>query len=106
MHCIYLSVSSLCIAIDHVEPNTEIQVQQVQWVFGGPQTPSCEDDNIVVIRESPGASNHIPWALFIFLSYFTILDCALDYRSWIEVVVILGSLFNPPLLILWLEIGR
>jgi hypothetical protein len=52
--------------MDHVEPKTEIQVQQDWWVFGGPQASSCEDANIVVTKASPGASNHIPWALFIF----------------------------------------
>jgi hypothetical protein len=38
----------------------EIQVQQVQGVFGGPQASSCEDANIVVIKASPDASNYIP----------------------------------------------
>jgi hypothetical protein len=65
--------------MDHVEPKTEIQVQQVQGVFGGPQTLSCKDANIVIIKASLGSSNHIPWALFIFLSYFMILDCALGW---------------------------
>jgi hypothetical protein len=46
--------------MDHVEPKTEIQVQQVQGVFGGPQVSSYEDANIVVIKASPGAFNHIP----------------------------------------------
>jgi hypothetical protein len=43
--------------IDHVEPKTKIQVKQVQGVFGGPQTSSCEDANIVVIKASPDALN-------------------------------------------------
>jgi hypothetical protein len=42
-----------------VETKTEIQVQQVQGVFGGPQVLSCKGANIVVIKASPGASNHI-----------------------------------------------
>jgi hypothetical protein len=79
-----------------VEPKTEIQVQQVQGVFGRPQVSSCEDANIIVIKASTDASNQIPWALFIFLYYFMILDCALGYRSWIEAIVALGSLSNPP----------
>jgi hypothetical protein len=45
--------------MDHVEPKIEIQVQQVQGVFGGPQASSYEDANIVVIKTSPGAFNHI-----------------------------------------------
>jgi hypothetical protein len=44
--------------IDHAEP--EFEAEQVQWVFGGPQASSCEDANIVVIKASPGASNHLP----------------------------------------------
>jgi hypothetical protein len=45
--------------MDHVEPKTEIQVQQVQGVFKGPQASSCEDANIVVTKESPNAFNPI-----------------------------------------------
>jgi hypothetical protein len=29
-------------------------------VFGGPQTSSCEDANIVVIKACPDALHHIP----------------------------------------------
>jgi hypothetical protein len=54
--------------MDHMEPKMEIQVQQVQEVFGGPQASSSEDANIVVIKASPDASNHLHWVLFIFLS--------------------------------------
>jgi hypothetical protein len=38
----------------------EIQAEQVQRVFGGPQVSSCEDVNIVVIKASSGVSNHYP----------------------------------------------
>jgi hypothetical protein len=55
-----------CYVLDHVEPKMEIQVQQDQGVFGGPQAWSYEDANIVVTKVSPDASNHIPWALCIF----------------------------------------
>jgi hypothetical protein len=34
---------------------TEIQAEQVQWVFGGPQASSCELANIVVVKASLGA---------------------------------------------------
>jgi hypothetical protein len=37
----------------------EIQVEQVQGVFRGPQASSCKDANIVVTKASPGASNPI-----------------------------------------------
>jgi hypothetical protein len=46
--------------MDHVEPKTKIHVQQVQGVFGGLQASSCKDANIVVIKETSGASNPIP----------------------------------------------
>jgi hypothetical protein len=29
------------IQVDHVEPKIEIQAEQVQWVFGGPQASSA-----------------------------------------------------------------
>jgi hypothetical protein len=47
------------IHVDHVESKTEIQSEQVQWVFECPQVPSCEDANIVVTNASPGASHPI-----------------------------------------------
>jgi hypothetical protein len=45
------------IRVDHAEPKTEIQVEQVQRIFKGPQVSSCEDANIVMIKISPGALN-------------------------------------------------
>jgi hypothetical protein len=49
-------------------------------VFGGPQASSCDDANIVVIKESPGAFN--PILEFCFSRYLVmILDCALGYRG-------------------------
>jgi hypothetical protein len=59
MHCKLYLVSHICTyALDHVEPKSEIQAEQVQGMFGGPQASSYEDANIVVIKASPGASNH------------------------------------------------
>jgi hypothetical protein len=52
------------IRVDHMEPKTEIQAVQVQWVFRGPQMSSCEDDNIVVIKASPGVVTNVPCPLF------------------------------------------
>jgi hypothetical protein len=45
--------------MDHVEPKTKIQVQQVWWVFGSPQASSYEDTNIVLTKACPDASNPI-----------------------------------------------
>jgi hypothetical protein len=50
----------LHIQVDHVEPKTENQTEQVQWVFRDPQASSSKEANIVVIKASSGASNHIP----------------------------------------------
>jgi hypothetical protein len=36
----------LHIRVDHMEPKTEDQAEQVQWVFRDPQVSSCEDTNI------------------------------------------------------------
>jgi hypothetical protein len=43
----------LHIRVDHVEPKTDNQTEQVQWVFGDPQASSCEDDNLVALEELP-----------------------------------------------------
>jgi hypothetical protein len=48
------------IQIDHAEPKSEIQEEQVQGVFEGLHASSCEDANIVVIKVSPGAFNQCP----------------------------------------------
>jgi hypothetical protein len=45
--------------VDHAEPESEFQAEQLQWVFGGPQASSRDDANIGVIKLSPGASNHL-----------------------------------------------
>jgi hypothetical protein len=50
--------------LDHAEPKSEIQAEQVQWVFGGPQASTWEDDNIIVIKSSPDAFNQCPCLLF------------------------------------------
>jgi hypothetical protein len=36
----------LHIRVDHVEPKTENQAEQVQWVFKDPQASSCNDIDI------------------------------------------------------------
>jgi hypothetical protein len=61
MHCTMSISAHVCTyAIDHVEPEPEIKKEQVQRVFGGPQSSSYEDANIVVIKASSGVSNHNP----------------------------------------------
>jgi hypothetical protein len=36
----------LHIRIDHMEPKTKDEAEQVQWVFGGPKASNCEDTSI------------------------------------------------------------
>jgi hypothetical protein len=61
-------------AVDHVEPESEIKKEQVQWIFRGPQASSYEDGNIIVIKASPDAFN--------LCSLSFILNRALCY-SWL-----------------------
>jgi hypothetical protein len=56
--------------VDHAEPKTKIPAKRVKWVFEGPQVPSYEDTNIVVIKASPGASHHYPWLYFFEFNIF------------------------------------
>jgi hypothetical protein len=58
------------IRLDHAEPKTEIQAKQVQLVFGGSQASSCEDVNMVVIKEIPGASHPILYFYFELISLY------------------------------------
>jgi hypothetical protein len=64
-----------------MEPEPEFQEEQVQWVFRGPQASSGEDANIVVIKTSPSASNHLPLSFIYLYILIMILACALDCRS-------------------------
>jgi hypothetical protein len=47
------------IDIDRAEPKTEVQVEQAQKAYGGPQAISCMDTNLLWIKASPGASHPI-----------------------------------------------
>jgi hypothetical protein len=71
--------SYLCKYVDHAERKTEIQAEQFQGMFGGPQASSCEDANIVVIKASPGAFNQYS------LSFTS--NLALCY-SWLNIKLI------------------
>jgi hypothetical protein len=50
--------------MDPAEPKTEVQAEQFQWVFEGPQASSCEDGNIVGSRQAP--VHHTQSLTFIF----------------------------------------
>jgi hypothetical protein len=62
MYYIMLILAHVCAyVIDHVESKSKIKKEQLQGVLEGPPASSCEYANIVVIKVSPGASNHRPW---------------------------------------------
>jgi hypothetical protein len=46
--------------IDHTESKSEFQAEQVRWVFRDSQASSDDDANIVMIKTSLSASNHLP----------------------------------------------
>jgi hypothetical protein len=46
----------LHIRVDHTEPVSEFQSEQVWWVFRGPQVSSNKYANIVVIKANHGAT--------------------------------------------------
>jgi hypothetical protein len=68
----------LHIQVDHVEPKTENQKEQVQWVFGDPQTLSCEDTDILRIKASPV---HLTTFLEFGLSLYLVYDSWMCIRS-------------------------
>jgi hypothetical protein len=80
------------IRIDHVEKKTKIQVEHVQWVFGGLQASNYEDANIVVIKANPGASHQSSLA---FLSIFIIMFCLNVHLSLLELSDTLDALCSP-----------
>jgi hypothetical protein len=85
---------------------SEIQAVQVQQVFGGPQASSGEGTNLALDQGKPWCIKP-PSLSFVYLYILImILTCTLSCRSWMDVIVVLGLLSNPPLLILWLEIGH
>jgi hypothetical protein len=84
----HISLCSPCIAlviggqlflmrVDHAELESEFQVKQVQWAFGGPQASSGKDNNLALDQGKPQCIP--PKSLsFMFETLFIILyACAL-----------------------------
>jgi hypothetical protein len=79
--------------VDHVEPNPEIQAEQVQWMFGGPQASSCEDTNLALNEGKPRCIPQTSLS-FIFETLFIILfDSALSLQDLYGIVGALGFFF-------------
>jgi hypothetical protein len=76
-----------------VEPKPEIQAEQVQWMFGGPQVSSGKDTNLALDQGKPWCIP--PKSLsFIFETLFIILfDCALSLHDMYDIVAALGFFF-------------
>jgi hypothetical protein len=53
----------LHVRVDDAEPKSEIQAEQVQKEYDGPQAPSSMDSNLDEIKARPGAFNHAPCLL-------------------------------------------
>jgi hypothetical protein len=80
--------------VDHVEPETEIQVEQVRWVFGGSQASSGEDTNLALDQ---GKTRCLPpkSLSFIFKTLFIILfDSALSLQDLYGTIAALGFSFS------------
>jgi hypothetical protein len=77
------------IRVDHAEPESEFQAEQMRRVFGGPQASSDSDANIIVIKISPGAFNHAHCLLIWILPYVSLWLCikfigVVWYHSYIK----------------------
>jgi hypothetical protein len=111
----HIALCTLCIAlfncdhllhirVDHAEPESEFQAEQVRWVFGGPQVSSGEDTKLALDQ---GKARCIPpkSLSFIFETLFTILfDCALSLKDLYGTVVVLG--FSFPIILVTIVAGR
>jgi hypothetical protein len=67
------------IQVDHTKPNTKIQAEQVQWVFGGPQASSCEDANIVLDQGKPWCIEPDLIVFCFWILLYVIVGCALSW---------------------------
>jgi hypothetical protein len=63
MHCTILIVVILCIYDRSRKAEDRNPSEACPTGVGGPQAISCDDANIVVIKASIGASNHVPCLL-------------------------------------------
>jgi hypothetical protein len=104
LRLLHLSIS--CIAsfsywpiysLDHVhaEPESEVQVEEVQKKYGGLQATSYVDTNISFEQDKPRCIPPLSLAFIFVLNHYNyvVLDCALSlqelccYRSCIMVIV-------------------
>jgi hypothetical protein len=53
MHCTILIMTIFAYTIDHVEPKTKIQAEQIQWVFERTQASSDENTNLELNQGKP-----------------------------------------------------
>jgi hypothetical protein len=90
----------LHIQVDHVEPRTEDQAEQVQCMFGDSQASSYEDtNNFIGSRKAPVDLTNALVFYFEALIY-VLLDCALSLYELYDVIVTLRPTFLITLVIL------
>jgi hypothetical protein len=94
--CIALVIGGhiLHMQVDHTEPETEILVEQVRWVFGGSQSSSGEDTNLALDQIwtrciPPKSLSFICETLFIIL-----FDYALSLYDLYGTIAALGFSFS------------
>jgi hypothetical protein len=64
MHCTMSISAHVCAyAIDHVEPESEMEKELVQGALGGPQASNCVDTNLSLTQRKPRC---IPPTIFDF----------------------------------------
>jgi hypothetical protein len=106
----YIALYTPCIAlfncghllhiwVDHVEPESEFQAEQVRWVFGNPQVSSGEDTNLALNQGKPLCIP--PKSLsFIFETLFIkLFNCVLSLHDLYGTVVALG--FSFPIILVY-----
>jgi hypothetical protein len=106
----YIALYTPCIAlfncghllhiwVDHVEPESEFQAEQVRWVFGSPQVSSGEDTNLALNQGKPLCIP--PKSLsFIFETLFIkLFNCVLSLHDLYGTVVALG--FSFPIILVY-----
>jgi hypothetical protein len=83
--------------VDHAEPKAKIQAEQV----------SAEDPTNLAFDQGKPRCIQPPSLSFIYnFILVMILECALDYKSWIDTLVALGLLSSLSLWTILLEIDH
>jgi hypothetical protein len=69
----------LHIKANHVEPKTEIEAEQIQWVFEGPQAPSVRILTLLLYQGKPRCIPPIILGFSFNLYNYVLLDYAFKF---------------------------